>query len=302
MAQLRSVPRTLIYRLLRKGEVRVNGGRKKPEYRLQAQDEVRIPPLNLREPAPLNQPSARQSSDLREQILLEDQNFIAINKPEGWAVHGGSGISLGLIEALRQIYAEPNLELVHRLDRDTSGVLLIARRRRALRLAQAAFREHQVRKEYLVLVAGHWPASNTQVSYPLLRYLTPSGERRVRVDATGKRSQTGFRVLAQCPAATALIANPKTGRTHQIRVHCAHSGHPVTGDSKYAPDALLSTHKHLGVRRLGLHAQRLRLSLAERSHQGPGTALADLDLAAPAPQSLLDCWASLGGSAEIGRL
>jgi 23S rRNA pseudouridine955/2504/2580 synthase len=258
---LTGVPRSRVYRLLRKGEVRVNGGRVKATYRLREADRVRIPPVRMEvrgegavAPVPRVQARALASS-----IIHEDADLLVLNKPAGLAVHGGSGIALGIIEALRQMRAEPGLELAHRLDRDTSGCLLIARSPSALRELHAALRERTVKKRYAALVHGIWPTKRNTVRLRLHKYVTPSGERRVRVSDQGKPSRTDFHVVATASRATWVSAFPHTGRTHQIRVHAASSGNPIVGDSKYRPDALRAMELELGIDGLCLHAEKLVL-------------------------------------------
>lgn len=263
--QLKGVPKTLIYRILRKGEVRVNKGRIKPEYRLQADDVVRIPPLRLAE---VNEPVPVATSlleRLEAAIVHEDKGLIVLNKPSGIAVHGGSGLSFGVIEALRQLRPEATeLELVHRLDRDTSGLLMIAKRRSMLRHLHQALRTDGVDKRYLALVRGHWESGKKQVSAPLLKNTLRSGERMVEVNPEGKEALTLFRVLRRFgDFATLVEASPVTGRTHQIRVHARHAGHPIAGDAKYGDDAFSQAIRALGGKRLFLHAYALKVPLPE---------------------------------------
>ncbi|MCR9279233.1 MAG: RluA family pseudouridine synthase [Pseudomonadaceae bacterium] len=259
LARLRRVPRSRVYRMLRKGEVRVNGGRVRPTHRLQAGDKVRLPPWQDDSPEPaVAVPSRRLRDLLCESIVFEDAGLLVLDKPAGIAVHGGSGVDLGVIEALRIARDEPNLQLAHRLDRGTSGLLLIARKRSALNLLSAALRDRTVSKHYHVVVRGHWPSRMRRVQKPLLRYETNEGERRVRVDAQGKASRTDFEVISRFGSeATLLRAILHTGRTHQIRVHCLDSGHPVMGDDKYGAGKLEHS-------RLALHAARLTLPWADR--------------------------------------
>jgi 23S rRNA pseudouridine955/2504/2580 synthase len=263
--QLKGVPKTLIYRILRKGEVRVNKGRIKPEYKLQAGDVVRVPPLRLaepNEPVPLAQGLLER---LEAAILYEDKALIVLNKPAGIAVHGGSGLSYGVIEAFRQLRPDAkDLELVHRLDRDTSGLLMIAKKRSMLRHLHEALRGDGVDKRYLALVRGSWPAAKKQVSAPLLKSNLRSGERMVEVNPEGKEALTEFRVLRRFgDFATLVEASPITGRTHQIRVHAKHAGHPIAGDPKYGDDDFTREVRELGGKRLFLHAYALRVPLPE---------------------------------------
>lgn len=263
--QLRGVPKTLIYRILRKGEVRVNKGRIKPEYKLQAGDVVRVPPLRLAErdePEPLAQGLLER---LETCIVYEDKALIVINKPAGIAVHGGSGLSYGVIEALRQLRPDVReLELVHRLDRDTSGLLMVAKKRRMLRHLHQALRSDGVDKRYLALVRGRWEASKKQISAPLQKNTLRSGERMVEVSGDGKEALTLFRVVRRFgDFATLVEAKPVTGRTHQIRVHARHAGHAIAGDNKYGDEEFSRVIRELGGKRLFLHAYSLRVPLPE---------------------------------------
>ncbi|KGK81447.1 23S rRNA pseudouridylate synthase [Stutzerimonas degradans] len=264
-AQLRGVPKTLIYRILRKGEVRVNKGRVKPEYKLQAGDLVRVPPLRLAErdePEPLAQGLLER---LEAAIVYEDKALIVLNKPAGIAVHGGSGLSYGVIEALRQLRPDAKeLELVHRLDRDTSGLLMIAKKRSMLRHLHQALRGDGVDKRYMALVRGRWETSKKQVNAPLLKNTLRSGERMVEVTEDGKEALTLFRVLRRFgDFATLVEARPVTGRTHQIRVHARHAGHSIAGDSKYGDEEFTREIRELGGKRLFLHAYALRVPLPD---------------------------------------
>ena len=255
LGQLKGVPRTLVYRILRKGEVRVNKGRAKPEHKLAAGDVVRIPPLHIPEPDAPAKASSNLLEVLESRILFEDQYLIAINKPAGLAVHGGSGIRLGLIEALRQMRPqEKMLELVHRLDRDTSGCMLIAKRRSALTALHEDLRAGRVDKRYLALVYGRWPARIKEVKVPLLKNEVASV---VRVSDAGKSAHTGFTIKQQFDVYTLLEAKPYTGRTHQIRVHAKHAGHSLVGDEKYSDAEKNAVAKMLGFKRLCLHAASL---------------------------------------------
>ncbi|PVY75417.1 RluA family pseudouridine synthase [Tamilnaduibacter salinus] len=260
--RLGGVPRSVVYRILRKGEVRVNRGRVKPPYKLRAGDEVRLPPVTRRNDAPERVvPGARVQRVVEKAICHEDDRMLVINKPEGMAVHGGSGLSFGLIEVLRAARPDARfLELVHRLDRDTSGLVMIARKRSALRHLQEEIRSRRVTKRYQVLVAGDWPESCTAVDHPLERYERQSGERMVRVSDSGKSALTRFRVLERFQGYTLMEAFPVTGRTHQIRVHAASQGHPVAGDDKYMDGAALKAFRSAGGERLMLHASGLELT------------------------------------------
>ena len=260
--ELKGVPRTRLYRALRKGEIRVNKGRVKADYRLVTGDLVRIPPLRL--PAPSDPPRIprRWSEQLAQRVVYEDGDLLVIDKPSGLAVHGGSGLSFGLIECLRQMRPEDRyLELVHRLDRDTSGLILIARRPAILRELHRQLREDQVDKRYLALVAGAWPRSRRVVEAPLAKNVLQSGERMVRVAKDGRRSITEFAIVERLQGATLLEAKPVTGRTHQIRVHAQHAGFPLCGDDKYSDERTADFCRQIGLKRLFLHAHSLRLAL-----------------------------------------
>ncbi|WP_132671546.1 23S rRNA pseudouridine(955/2504/2580) synthase RluC [Pseudomonas aeruginosa] len=253
IARLKGAPKTLIYRILRKGEVRVNKGRIKPDYRLQAGDQVRVPPLRLAErdePAPLAQGLLER---MEAAIVYEDKALIVVNKPAGIAVHGGSGVSAGVIEVFRQLRPDAkDIELVHRLDRDTSGLLMIAKKRSMLRHLHEALRgEKIVDKRYHALVRGHWPAGKKNVRAPLLKNNLRSGERMVEVNVEGKDALTEFRVLRRFgDFATLVEARPITGRTHQIRVHAKHAGHAIAGDPKYGDEDFSREIRELGGKRL----------------------------------------------------
>lgn len=257
--QLKGAPKSLIYRIIRKGEVRINKKRCKPDYKLAADDVVRIPPVRLsKEKDPL--PSAKLSKvqTIEQHILFEDDALMVINKPSGLAVHGGSGLSFGLIEALRALRPQARfLELVHRLDRDTSGCLLVAKKRSALRELHRMLRDKEVQKHYWCLVKGHWPERRSKVHAPLLKNTLKSGERIVRVDEEGKPSLTRFKVLERLQNASLVQAFPVTGRTHQIRVHCQAAGHEIAGDPKYGDKGFSERLADVGMNRLFLHAYEL---------------------------------------------
>ena len=256
--QLKGVPKSLVYRIVRKGEVRVNKKRIKPDYKLVAGDEVRIPPVRVAEANEL--PSAKLSSiqALEQQILFEDEVLIVLNKPAGMAVHGGSGLSFGVIEGLRALRPDARfMELVHRLDRDTSGCLMVAKKRSALKHLHEQLRLKTMRKQYAALVRGQWQSHIHVVNAPLLKNVLQSGERIVRVNADGKPSETRFHVLKRFTDATLVEASPITGRTHQIRVHTAHAGHPIACDDKYGDADFDQKMRVAGLARLFLHASRL---------------------------------------------
>ena len=268
LGRLKGVPRSRVYRMVRRGEVRVNGGRATPHYRLRRGDAVRVPPHRGSEQAHPHAAPAKAvdalAKTLRDRTVYEDAHLLVLDKPSGIAVHGGSGVALGVIEALRRMDGDEGYALAHRLDRDTSGCLILAKNRRTLLELHAAFRAGQVGKRYDAIVAGHWPPDTRRVEKPLLRLATTSGERRVRVDARGESARTDFKVVRHLgrpdgdSAATWLAAFPRTGRTHQIRVHAAATGHPIVGDQKYAPDDDASR-----APRLLLHATTLTLRLGD---------------------------------------
>ncbi|WP_198675662.1 MULTISPECIES: 23S rRNA pseudouridine(955/2504/2580) synthase RluC [Aliidiomarina] len=255
--QLKGVPKSMIYRILRKGEVRVNKKRIKPDYKLQAGDQVRVPPVRVSAPTDLPNPNLAQVSQLTDRILYEDDYLLVVNKPAGMAVHGGSGISFGLIEALRSLRGSDTLELVHRLDRETSGCLLVAKKRSMLRLLNAQLREKQMKKIYLALVQGEWSKLDRAVTAPLRKQVLQSGERMVRVDGEGKPSETRFKIRQRFAEGTLVQASPVTGRTHQIRVHTQAAGHPIAMDDKYGDQEFSAAMRSLGLQRLFLHAETL---------------------------------------------
>lgn len=265
MRHLHGVPKTRIYRALRKGEVRVNKGRSKADYRIGVGDIVRVPPLHQAAKTVTSAAPERMAQHIVRQIVHEDENLLVVNKPSGLAVHGGSGLSFGLIETLRKLRPEARyLELVHRLDRDTSGLILIAKRAAILRELHRQLREKHMDKRYLALVAGHWPQRQVQVEAPLEKNVLRSGERMVRVSKEGKRALTEFRVVERFAQATLIEARPITGRTHQIRVHALHAGFPLLGDKKYENERSVNLARELGLKRLFLHAASLRFSLPDQ--------------------------------------
>lgn len=282
LKQLGNVPKSRVYRMLRSGEVRVNGGRKKPIYRLQAGDTVRIPPHRAGPVAAPNFISDGALADLEAAIVFEDEQLLVVNKPAGLAVHGGSGVSYGLIEAIRRIRGD-GVELAHRLDRDTSGCLLLAKRRSALRTLHDLIRQGRLLKRYRLIVSGQWPRDLETVKLPLHKYHTGSGERRVRVAAEGKPSHTDFHLVERCDRASLLDADLITGRTHQIRVHAQASGYPLIGDQKYATDEQLAGAAELGISRLCLHAERVVLPWGGDS----------LTFTCPVPTDMQQAWRRL---------
>ncbi|EIF43237.1 RluA family pseudouridine synthase [gamma proteobacterium BDW918] len=262
MRELKGVPKSRIYNLLRRGEVRVNKSRAKPDYKLQTGDVVRVPPVRVAVREESAVPLGLDAG-LRSAILYEDAGLLVINKPSGLAVHGGSGISLGLIEALRQMYPEQrHLELVHRLDRDTSGCVMVAKKRSVLKQLHELLKARKgVDKRYLALVGGKWPARKQQVNAPLQKNVLSSGERMVRVELEGKKSVTEYTLLRRVAGASLIEARPVTGRTHQIRVHCQYAGYPILGDDKYGDDEADANFRKLGLKRLFLHAHSLAFTL-----------------------------------------
>ena len=257
LGELKGVPRSHVYRLIRSGQVRVNSGRTSPSYRLQAGDRVRVPPVGLRPAVPATA-TADRLEWLAERILHEDSRILVLDKPAGLAVHGGSNVSLGCIEALRLLRPDSkDLELAHRLDRDTSGCLLLAKRRSALRMLHELLREGRVDKRYLTLVKGPWPEGTTEIDAPLVTRRV-GGEARVKVDESGKESRSTFRLIDRFGKTASLLeVSIETGRTHQIRVHAAHAGHPVAGDERYGDKDFDEYLKSFGLTRMFLHAHSL---------------------------------------------
>ncbi len=261
-ALLTSVPRTRIFRLIRKGEVRVNGKRARPEQRLVAGDRLRVPPVHERSVSAETQACGGAArvppgliSRVMAAIVYEDERLLVLDKPAGLAVHGGSGLTYGAIEALRAARPEETLELAHRLDRDTSGLLMIARKPSALRILHALLREGTVQKSYLALVVGRWELGRKLINAPLQTEARVSGERTVRVGEGGKSARTQFKLVQQYGALASLVeATLETGRTHQIRVHAAYCGHPVAGDVKYGDAAANAALREAGLQRMFLHA------------------------------------------------
>ena len=265
--RLKGVPRSLIYRILRTGQVRINGKRAKPDHRLSADDEVRIPPVRVPEPADHGTPAGGQLDRIEQAIIHEDRDFLVLSKPSGVASHGGSGISFGAIELLRAARPRDTLELVHRLDRDTSGVLVFSRRRSALTALQTEIREGRASKSYVALVRDYLPKPIVRVDAPLLKSVLQGGERMVRVDADGKRSISHLREVTRFDGASLIDVRIETGRTHQIRVHCAHVGNPIAGDEKYGDREFDKRMRdRAGLKRLFLHAMRFEFEIGERSY------------------------------------
>ena len=267
---LKGVPKTHVYRIIRSGEVRINKGRAGADSRVAEGDAVRVPPVRISDKvqARLDAPAPGREFPL----LLEDDALLAIDKPASVAVHGGSGVSFGVIEQLRQARpGAPLLELVHRLDRETSGILLVAKKRSALKALQEQFRERETGKTYLALVVGDWPASKKVIDTPLHKYLLPDGERRVKVvgkdDPDGMRSITLVKVRQRLAGYSLLEVTIKTGRTHQIRVHLASQGHPIAGDDKYGDFAVNKSLQKQGLKRMFLHAWRLQFTHPSRGER-----------------------------------
>jgi len=267
LGQLKGAPRSLVYKLVRSGQVRVNGGRAKAERKLEAGEEVRVPPVNLSEIGDKTPPPAGFLQRMEQAIVFEDVRLLVINKPSGVASHGGSGISHGAIETMRALRPNQTLELVHRLDRDTSGLLVMAKKRSALSELQALLREDHgaiggIRKRYLTLLAGRMPDGVMSVDAPLHVGLRQGGERHVQVNAAGKPSLSHFRVLERRGGHSYCEVRIETGRTHQIRVHALHIGHPVAGDDKYGDPAVNKRlREQAGLKRLFLHAASLEFAL-----------------------------------------
>ncbi|MGJ8524605.1 Ribosomal large subunit pseudouridine synthase C [Halomonadaceae bacterium LMG 33818] len=258
MSRLKGAPKSLVYRIIRRGEVRVNKSRAKADTRLTEGDVVRVPPLRLAPKEAVQEVSENLANLLMSSVIAESEHWMALNKPAGLAVHGGTGVKIGLIEALRQVRTDLDfLELVHRLDRDTSGVILIAKSREGLLKLSDAIKHKKMDKRYWALVEGFWPEQREWVSAPLQRYEGGNGERRVRVDQQGKRSRTTFRVIEAFEQCTLIEASPITGRTHQIRVHAAHVGHPLLHDVKYGTHKGMVLSNKLSLERLFLHAHSL---------------------------------------------
>ena len=281
---LKGVPKSHIYRIIRKGEVRINKGRCDAKRKLLIGDIVRIPPIRVAEEKQLISAPAYLTTSLTRDILFEDDAILVINKPSGFAVHGGSGISSGVIEALRELRPDSRfLELVHRLDRDTSGCLIIAKKRSALRTLHEYFRGDGVKKNYLALLDGRWEKQKLTVDQPLLKNISQGGERMVKISSSGKPSKTLFRRLAIYHDTTLVEASPYTGRTHQIRVHAAWLGHAIIGDERYGENEINKKFRQRGYKRLFLHAHKLQFA-----HPVSGEVL---KLVAPLPddlQALLD--------------
>lgn len=255
---LKGVPKSRVYRALRSGEVRVNKKRVKAEYKLLMGDQVRVPPISVAGSTAPEAPSKGITELLESRILYEDNKLLVLNKPSGLAVHGGSGVNLGLIEALRFLRPQcPHLELVHRIDKETSGCLVLAKKRSVLLDLHEQLRSGQMNKQYLALLEGTWQGKEHVIEAPLRKNILSSGERQVRVSAEGKPSKTIFWVKERFENATLVVAKPVTGRTHQIRVHAQFVGHPILGDERYGVAQVNQQAKKAGLKRLFLHAHSI---------------------------------------------
>ena len=292
---LKGAPKSLVYRIIRKGEVRLNKGRVKADSRLSKGDTLRVPPVRLPEQGEVPDVSPALAELLSDSILYEDEGLLAVNKPHGLAVHGGSGVSLGMIEALRKLRPQHSfLELVHRLDRDTSGVILVAKKRSVLTaLQQMLVNKQGIRKQYLALVHGQWDANVQDVKLPLLRTERQSGERIVVVSEEGKSAHTRTRLLSSGRKYSLVAAEPVTGRTHQIRVHCLSQGHIIAGDQKYSDKVLAEMDKAQGIQRLCLHAWQLNFRHPMTGEQ--------LHLVAPPDDELTGVFEKAGCKLEVAQ-
>jgi 23S rRNA pseudouridine955/2504/2580 synthase len=281
LRELKGVPRSHIYRLLRRGEVRVNGRRAKPEQRLEDGDDVRLPPVRVAAPeTPGRVPDALRA-EVRAAVIHEDERILALDKPSGLAVHGGSGLSFGAIEVLRADRPDSELELVHRLDRDTSGVLVVAKDRGSLRMMHALLRDGAVEKTYLALLKGRWTLGKKRIDAPLKTNLRQGGERVVKVHVEGKDAASTFKPVGSFgQQATLMEVEIHTGRTHQIRVHAAYAGHPIAGDDKYGEREFNLSMRELGLRRMFLHAHAIAFTWPDTGRKCRITAALPADLSA----------------------
>jgi len=263
LKHLKGVPRSHLYKLMRKGRVRVNGKRTRPAYKLQMEDHVRIPPVRISDSKAPVVPDFWLKS-LLDRIVYEDEQLVVIDKPAGLAVHRGSGVDVGVIDILKVLRTDVHdWSLVHRLDRDTSGCLVVAKHRQALLAVQDLFRTGAVDKQYLALTSGAWASDMRTVDAPLAKNVLQSGERMVMVDPSGKSAVSHFRVAEPFPTATLVRVAIETGRTHQIRVHARHAGHPIAGDQRYGDKSFNRAMRKLGLKRMFLHASRIELPLPE---------------------------------------
>lgn len=289
LSMLGDVPKSHIYKLLRRGEVRLNGKRARPETRVDTDDILRVPPIHADAGAvrgPEARPAGRQGEFLLTRILYQDDDLLVIDKPAGMSVHAGTGQAYGLIETLRNARGpDETLELAHRLDRDTSGCLIVARSMRALRRLHDQFRNGEIQKQYLLLAEGRWKGPSRRIDVPLHKQRRDGGEAVVRVNAEGKQAITHFSLERQFDDCCLLAADLETGRTHQIRVHASHAGFPIAGDEKYGDPAFSGRMREFGLRRLFLHAARLRIPLPEG---------ATIEVEAPLPVELQRVLDALG--------
>ena len=287
LRELKGVPRTFIYRIIRKGEVRINGKRTKVDYRLSAKDIIRIPPVRLanREEPVVHKSTQRKVLALVQSPLYENDNILVINKPCGMAVHGGGSEEGGLVESLRIATANPKLGLAHRLDKETSGCLLLAKNRQTLLHVQEAFRNRQTKKIYQCIVWGKWPEKVKNVQLRLQRYSLANGERRVRVDSQGQASRSDFQIIHKSDSASWLQVRIHTGRTHQIRVHCSATGFPIVGDEKYCkPSQIKFGLPDSKQRQMCLHAAKLSIPDVDGSW---------IKVSAPIPTHFQESWSEL---------
>lgn len=266
MSRLKGVPKTRIYRIIRKGEVRANGKRVKPDYKLVIADIIRIPPIRIA-PTKISTPSPELKTLIKKSILYKDEDLLVVNKPSGLAVHAGTGVNVSLIDVMRDIYKEEYIELVHRIDKGTSGCLLLARNASALKKLQAGFKTRAVKKDYHALVFGQWPKDLEEINVALRKSPEAGGERTVSVSEQGQKALTHFTLLKQFKQHSLISAQPKTGRTHQIRVHAQFAGHSLCGDEKYSTAEQGKNISTLGITRLCLHAQALEFRHPESNEQ-----------------------------------
>ncbi len=279
MNKLKGVPKSRIYRILRKGEVRVNKKRISPSYKLEEGDEVRLPPMFLEEKAKQAPPSKSTRDLLTERIIFEDENFLIINKPSGMSVHAGSTVRVGVVEALRHLYPKlVNLELAHRLDSETSGCLVLAKKKKILREVHGLLREGQVSKIYWALTMGKWTRSERRVDLALHKDYRDGGKHVVEVDKDGKSALTVFHPLEVFADASLMEVKLYTGRTHQIRVHAAHQGHPIAGDDRYGDPEFNKIARQRGLKRMFLHARSIEFTLPSLNQHITVTAPLDDDL------------------------
>jgi 23S rRNA pseudouridine955/2504/2580 synthase len=295
---LAGVPKSLIFRVIRKGEVRVNGKRAKPDARLQAGDTVRVPPIRTGESAPPRRVPDGLVAGVTGSVVHEDAQLLVIDKPAGVAVHGGSGVSFGVIEALRAARPNEDLELVHRLDRDTSGLLLIARKASSLRTLHALMRDGQVEKRYLALVRGKWELGQKRIDVPLRTDIRVGGERHVKAHASGKEAVSFFKPVQFFGKRASLVEVAlETGRTHQIRVHATHAGYPLAGDEKYGDAEFNEKMKVAGLARMFLHAHQVSFVWPETGVEFSASAPLPADLA-----RVIDALHDAGARGRKGQL